>query len=311
MPRTTASWYNGQVNQATTVAEKVRQLLLAFLTGRKQHGASSPAHPEPFGSAQDMPVEGLERDLLHSFGSTSSPRAEQYERVARVLGRLAIVLFILAIPTFLVTSNVRMAFDSLRLYRYGFEQYNVVRTTGLDMGQLVMVARDIRDYFNSSQELLDVRVSIDGEQRDLFNQGEILHMRDVKGMVQGVHRLQEATGAYIIAYVVVVLLATRGRGARALTGRVMVGSLVTVGLLAFGGLASLVGFNRLFEQFHVLGFASGTYSFDPRYNYLTRLFTEGFFLQATLFIALSAVVQAMLLALVMWGIRRFVLRGST
>ena len=253
-----ASCYNGYVNQAATIAEKVRLLV-----------------PEP---------------------------------VARALGRLAIVLFIIAIPTFLVTSDVRWTFNELRLYKYGFEQYNVVRTTGLDMGQLMLVARDIRDYFNSSQELLDVKVSIGGEERALFNQGEILHMRDVKGLVRGVYRLQEATGAYIVAYAVVVLLATRGRSARALTGRVMVGSLLTVGLLAFGGLASLVGFDRLFDQFHVLSFSSGTYTFDPRYNYLTRLFTEGFFLQATLFIALSAVVQALLLALGAWGIRRWALR---
>ena len=170
------------------------------------------------------------------------------------------------------------------------------------------MARDIRDYFNSSQELLDVRVSFGGEQSALFNQGEILHMRDVKGLVQGAYRLQEAVGVYIVAYVVVVLLATRRRGARALAGRVMTGSLLTIGLLAFGGLASLGGFDRLFEQFHVLGFASGTYTFDPRYNYLTRLFTEGFFLQATLFIAMSAMLQAVLMALGAWGIRKWVLK---
>ncbi|MFH1559984.1 MAG: DUF1461 domain-containing protein [Chloroflexota bacterium] len=288
------------MNQTTTVAKKVRHLLLALLTGRKQHESSSPAHPEP--------VEGLERDLLHSYGSTSSPRAEQYERVAGALGRLTIVLFILAIPTFLVTSNVRMAFDSLRLYRYGFEQYNVVRATGLDMAQLMTVAREIRDYFHSSQELLDVRVSLDGEERALFNEGEILHMRDVKGMVRGVYRIQEITGAYIVGYVIVVLLATRGRSARALAGRVIWGSLFTAGLLAFGGLALLVGFDQLFEAFHVLGFASGTYSFDPRYNYLTRLFTEGFFMQATLFVTLAVMVQAALLALVAWGIRKWALK---
>ena len=245
--------------------------------------------------------------MLRSYGSTSSPRAERYERVARALGRLAIVLFILAIPIFLVTSNVRLAFDSLSLYRYGFEQYNVVRATGLDMGQLMTVAEDITDYFNSSQELLDVRVSIGGEVRALFNEGEILHMRDVKGMVWGVFRIQVAAGAYIVGYIIVVLLATRVKRVRALMGRVMLGSLVTVGLLAFGGLASLVGFDQLFDQFHVLGFASGTYNFDPRYNYLTRLFTEGFFMQATLFIAVSAIVQAGLLALAAWAIRKWVL----
>ena len=229
------------------------------------------------------------------------------EPVARAMGWLAIVLFILAIPTFLVASNVRLAFDSPSLYRYGFEQYNVVRATGLDMGQLMMVAQDFIDYFNSSQELLDTRVSIGGEVRALFNEGEILHMRDVKGLVRGVYCIQEATGAYMLGYIVVVLLATRGRRARALASRVMLGSLVTVGLLAFGGLASLVGFDQLFDQFHVLSFASGTWTFDPQYNYLTRLFTEGFFMQATLFIAVSVMAQAALLVLAAWAVRKWAL----
>ncbi|MDP6494867.1 MAG: DUF1461 domain-containing protein [Dehalococcoidia bacterium] len=232
------------------------------------------------------------------------------ERVARALGRLAVVAFILAIPTFLVTSNVRLAFDSPSLYRYGFEQYNVVGTTGLSMGQLMVVAQDLIDYFNSSQELLDVKVSFDGEQRELFNEREVLHMRDVKGMVVEVHRLQEEVGAYIVGYIVIVLLATRGKRARDLTGRVLLGSFVTVGLLAVGGLTSLVGFEQLFDQFHFLSFASGTWTFDPRSNYLTRLFTEGFFMRVTLFIAVSVIAQALLLALGAWGIRHFLPRVS-
>jgi integral membrane protein (TIGR01906 family) len=229
------------------------------------------------------------------------------EAAIKALGWLAGVLFILAIPTFIVTTNVRLAFNSLSLYRYGFQQYDVTSTTGLDMPQLVDVAREVRDYFNLSKELLDVQVTLGGEERELFNQREILHMRDVKGLVRGVYRLQEITGAYILVYLIVVLLATNGRAARALVGRVLWGGLLSVGLLALGGLASLVGFDSLFQQFHMLSFSSGTWSFDPTYNYLTRLFTEGFFLRATLFIALATIVEAVLLAVAAWGVRRWVL----
>jgi uncharacterized membrane protein len=83
-----------------------------------------------------------------------------------------------------------------------------------------------------------------------------------------------------------------------------------MGLLGFGGLSSLVGFDKLFDQFHSLGFTSGTYTFDPRYNYLTRLFTEGFFMDTTMFIVVSVIVMALLLALVAWGIRRVLLKAS-
>ena len=227
------------------------------------------------------------------------------DRVAKILGRLAVALFILAIPTFLVTSNVRWAFNSLSLYQYGFEQYDVTRTTGLDMPQLMDVAGEVRDYFNSSQEFLDVQVTLGGEERELFNQREILHMLDVKGLVRGVFRLQEVSGAYLLAYMLVALLALKGRAVRALAGHVLWGGVLSVGLLAFGGLASLVGFDRLFQQFHLLSFSGGTWSFDTRYNYLTRLFTEGFFLRATLFIALATIVESTLLAIAAWSMRKW------
>jgi len=226
--------------------------------------------------------------------------------LVRATNNLAVVIFVLAIPTFLVTSNVRLAFDSLSLYRYGFERYDVVQTTGLDIGQLMVVAQDIRDYFYSSQDLLDVKIYIGLEQRNLFNQGEILHMKDVKKLVMLVHRVQELTMVYMAFYVALALLITKGRSADVVLGRVMKGSLVTVAIFVLAGLASLVGFDQIFNQFHVISFTSGTYTFDPRYNYLTRLFTEGFFMQATLFIAISVVVQAALLALIAWAFRKLV-----
>ena len=64
----------------------------------------------------------------------------------------------------------------------------------------------------------------------------------------------------------------------------------------WAGLASLVGFDQLFYRFHVISFTSGTWTFDPRYNYLTRLFTEGFFMQAALLVAAAVIVEAIAIA---------------
>ena len=136
----------------------------------------------------------------------------------------------------------RLAFSSVQLYTYGFERYNVTRTTGLNTAQLVSVAKEIRDYFNSSEEFLDVNVVLGSEERPLFNQNEILHMRDVKGLVRGVYRVQQITGIYMVVYMAVVLAASRGMSLRREAGRVLAGSLLTVGMVAATGLVSLVGF---------------------------------------------------------------------
>ena len=82
------------------------------------------------------------------------------------------------------------------------------------------------------------------EQRNLFNQGEILHMKDVKKLVMLVHRVQELTMVYMAFYVALALLITKGRSADVVLGRVMKGSLVTVAIFVLAGLASLVGFDQ-------------------------------------------------------------------
>ncbi len=237
------------------------------------------------------------------------PEGERYIRLAVTLARLlATAAFILALPVFLIATNVRLAFNSVQLYTYGFERYDVTRTTGLNSAQLKTVATEIRDYFNSSEEFLDVNVVLDGEVRPLFNRNEMLHMRDVKGLVRGVYSVQLITGLYMLVYMAVVLTASRGRGLRRLAGRVLAGSLLTIGLVAATGLASLVGFDYLFYQFHVISFSNDLWLLDPRDNYLTRLFTEGFFLDATIFVAGGVILQALLLGALAWVVRRWASR---
>lgn len=243
---------------------------------------------------------------------TTTPAGERYARFAGALApKLALAVFILAIPTFLVATNVRLAFNSVQLYTYGFERYNVTRTTGLDDAQLRMVAEEFTAYFNSSDEFLDVTVVLGGEERPLFNQNELIHMRDVKGLVRGVYTVQLITGVYMVAYAAVALAVLRGRGLQRVAGLVMAGSLLSIAMVGALGLASLVGFDFLFEQFHVISFSNELWRLDPRENYLTRLFTGGFFLEATLLVAASVILQALLLAALGWIVRRLVARGQT
>ena len=63
------------------------------------------------------------------------------------------------------------------------------------------------------------------------------------------------------------------------------------------GVLFVIGFDQVFQGFHILSFEQGTWTFDPRYNYLTRLFTMGFFQDALFFVAISVALQALLISL--------------
>ncbi len=210
----------------------------------------------------------------------------------RYVGSFTLGLFILSIPLLLITSNVRWAFNDLRLYKFGFERNEVVASTGFELSQLMVIAQDIRDYFNTENELLEVINPADKEKHSLFNDREIMHMRDVKILLGNVYRLQEVLAGYIAIYILWLLYISRGRYAQILLRQLTLGCIATAGLLVFAGSATAIGFDAVFEVFHVLSFTDGTWAFDPRSNYLTRLFTESFFLQASLAIVLATILEA-------------------
>jgi integral membrane protein (TIGR01906 family) len=219
---------------------------------------------------------------------------------------LATLLFVLATPLFLITTNVGGVVSEPRLYTYGFDRYNIAAVTGIAPDQLERAAKQLRDYFNSDDELLDVRVELFGEERSLYNEREVLHMRDVKGLIRGVYWIQIATGAYLLLSTVVALVVARRHGARWVASALLGASLLTVGLVLAAGLVSLVAWRQLFLLFHRLSFTNNLWQLDPQRDFLLMMFPNGFFFDATLLIALATALEGILLALIAWRARHLI-----
>ena len=215
----------------------------------------------------------------------------------RYLRYVAVVLFLASVPLFLVVSNVRWVINTPQLYSYGFDKYNIPTQTGIERSELLSAAKQIRAYFNNDADYLDVTVLIEGQERSLYNNREILHMKDVKGLVQRVYRIQWLTGAYLAAFAIVGLALLRRRFLPILGRYVGFGGGVTIGLVLATGIASLVGFDRLFLTFHLVSFSNDLWQLDPSRDNLIAMFPQEFFFDATMWIAISTIVEALLLTL--------------
>ena len=223
-------------------------------------------------------------------------------RLARVA---TATLFVLVIPIFLITSNVRWVINAPFLYTYGFDHYDIPDRTGIERAELLKAGRQLRDYLNNGDEFVDVRVSVGGVTRGIYNEREVLHMRDVKSLVQGVYWVHAASAAFIGLFIVAGLLHARRRFPPHLTRYVAFGGILTVGLVALVALASLAGFDRLFLAFHQVGFSNDLWQLDPTKDFLLMMFPEGFFFDATMWIAGSTVAEAIILAMAPFDFRRF------
>jgi integral membrane protein (TIGR01906 family) len=208
----------------------------------------------------------------------------------KALATINTILFIICIPLLLITTDVRFAVNDIRLYEYGFSKYQVSEETRLDKGNLTEAAHKLITYFNSDEEFVDINI---------FNQRDIAHLKDVKGLVQLVYRLQFVSLAYIAIYILFNFLLLGGAFWRELARRLIWGSWATIALLAILGFIALVSFDQFFLIFHLVSFRNDLWQLYPG-DKLLAMFPEGFFRDAALFIGGAVIVEAIVIWAAAW-----------
>ena len=220
----------------------------------------------------------------------------------RISGIAAKWLFILCLPLLLLTVSIGGAVNCLSLYKYGFEKYNVSQTTGLAEAELEKAATGLIRYFNSDEESISLSVIKDGRPFVLFNEREVVHLRDVKGLIRFDYWVLLGTLIYALVYTGVSLWR---KGRRQLARGAVWGSGLTLAMMLALGLGTLLNFDQIFRQFHLLSFTNELWMLDPTKDYLIMLFPRGFWYDAMLFCVLIAAGLAIILSGVGGGYLRF------
>jgi integral membrane protein (TIGR01906 family) len=113
----------------------------------------------------------------------------------------------------------------------------------------------------------------------VLDERERAHMRDVRA-VFGAFWIAVAAGAAVL-----VVMRRRSGGA-AWFWRAIAAGATALGIAVVGlGLLATVAFDALFEMFHRLFFAGGTYLFDPLTERLVQLFPDAFWFETSILLA--------------------------
>ena len=225
--------------------------------------------------------------------------------ILRFLCILRSTLIVLIVPLLLVTTNVRLVADSPYLYSYGFQKYGIESVTGIEMGQLELAGEKIRDYFSNDQDYLVIDIERQGQKiKNLYNQREILHMKDVKNLIQLIYSIQIWSLLLFITLILIGFLSIRLRKFSNVIDPISWGGGLTLGIAAVVGILSLFGFQRLFLFFHLVSFDNDLWILDPTRDYLIMMFPQGFFFDATVVIVVLTLGQALLLSVLPRIIRR-------
>lgn len=215
----------------------------------------------------------------------------------------ATIVIVLCLPIFLTATVLRAEINEPRLYYWSISQPSVLQTTGISQTELEQACRQLIAYFNDDASTPQIWVSKGDMKIPLFNERELIHLDDVRDLIQLDYRIEEVTGLLIAACLAILaLLATRP--ARAIGTALFWGSSLTLALAAALAVASIAGFDQLFWQFHIISFNNLFWQLDPARDHLIMMFPQPFWYASTMLaIGLVIACAAGVLILGRWLIK--------
>lgn len=218
--------------------------------------------------------------------------------------RIAIVLFAIAVLIVPIAWSVRFSAESGWWWERGFENYDAERRTGLDGAEVDRAGAALRAYFQSEAERADLTVTTrDSTIEPLFSEHEVLHLIDVKRLLERTYDAGWAAIGFIVAFLAGVWYWRRGRVRDSLAQAGLHAGTALVGVIVVLGIIAATGFDGAFRQFHVLFFTNDLWQLSNR-DRLIQMFPQGFFFETTMLIAGATIAFAAAVALPAWYWRR-------
>lgn len=234
--------------------------------------------PNPADHTADVVAAGRQRETHMGFARS-----------------VATLLFIIALPVALVTTNIRLLANAPVVYDYSFDRYNAEDSTGLSRADLDATAAALRAYFNNSEPTFYHSVTEGGLPSSVFNARETRHMEDVKNLFVWMNRVQAISVVFVLAYIVAFFVWARDSNLRQLATQSLVG--LGLGVAVIGGVSifAAFGFEAASTRFHELFFNNDLWLLDPERDHLIQMFPEAFWRDITIALGAMCALEAALI----------------
>ena len=173
-------------------------------------------------------------------------------------------------------------------YQREYQKLDTAEQIGMSGADLQAATDALLDYLRGKREDLHVQATIGGQQREVFNQREILHMADVRTLYLWAMRI--GNGLLILAAAFYLWAWIGGRDKAAVLGGYLQGNYILLGLIAALGIYAALDFNSFWTGFHKIFFTNDLWLLDPRTDILIQMVPEQFFFDLVMRIVVSAAV---------------------
>lgn len=217
---------------------------------------------------------------------------------------LGILFSFCLIVTLLITSVEAVTYWTPGYYEREYSKYNVTEDVHMEMDDLLDVTTEMMAYLRGNREDLHVPTIVDGQPREFFNDREIAHMEDVRGLFVGALVLRRI--CIITAFVCVALLwLLKADIALVVPRSVCWGTGLFFAMICVLGLVISTDFTKYFVIFHHIFFNNDLWLLDPATDLLINIVPEPFFVDTASYIALVfGISVAVIFGVSRWWLRR-------
>lgn len=212
----------------------------------------------------------------------------------------------------LITSVEAVTYWTPGYYEKEYAKYNVTADVDMEMDDLLDVTHEMMSYLRGGRPDLHVTTTVGGQQREFFNEREIAHMEDVRGLFLAALSLR--TACLILAAVCIVLLfLMKGQAKTIFPKTLCIGTALFFAVVILLAAIISTDFTKYFVIFHEIFFSNDLWMLDPSTDLLINIVPEPFFVDTAARIAITyaASVLAVFAACLVW-LRHFAkkARGS-
>ena len=188
----------------------------------------------------------------------------------KIYGILSIVSALALIVCMLISSLDLVAYYEPGFYEKEYRKYNVQEPLKMEITDILYVTDEMMDYLKGYRADLVVETTVDGKEREFFNDREKSHMADVRDLFLGGIRLRR------LLLLGTLVCMDEHPFRRLSKGYLIGGGVFLAALGAFAAYASQ-DFTRAFTQFHHVFFNNDLWLLDPKTDLLINMLPEGFF----------------------------------
>ena len=213
----------------------------------------------------------------------------------KILSALAGLALFLSL---LLTSIDLLCFNR-SFFRWQYSLNHTAESIGISEDGLMNATNALLDYMQDKRDDIIVVEKVNGNEREIFDERETLHMVDVKNLYLNAMKTRTILLVGSITILTLLAFTHRNQSYTILSNAYRNGLLFLSSLIFFIAIYAIVDFNGFWMNFHYVFFDNDLFLLDPNISIMINMFPSNFFFAVVFGIILLFVSIVILLKLLL------------